>query len=203
VADTGGQVSLVPVPPLSYVSLSHHAIKYCLGDPCATFVDCDKINIVNLELTTTVNLGLARPTISDQPNENGLLGFESLEIIQPLEFFRRFSEISSLCPHWRHTPCDDLPICLQEVFALCGIKSRPGAKNMFDYSRILTKQKHKSVTSSWNLMHSDNENEKNSKKRACDSSEQQEQERLLWASHGKTAEIMKTSRAATQALRTD
>mmetsp|Transcript_39292 Transcript_39292/g.63321 ORF Transcript_39292/g.63321 Transcript_39292/m.63321 type:complete len:239 (-) Transcript_39292:687-1403(-) len=168
VAESDGHESLVAVSLQRHVSLSYQAVRYCLGDPCLTYKDCDKINIVNLELTTTVNLGLARPTISDQPNENGLLGFESLEIIQPLEFFRRFSEISSLCPHWRHTPCDDLPICLQEVFALCGIKSRPGAKNMFDYSRILTKQKHKSVTSSWNLMHSDNENEKNSKKRACD-----------------------------------
>jgi len=100
VADAGGHVSLVPVSPLSYVSLSHQAIKYCLGDPCLTFVDCDKINIVNLELTTTVNLGLARPIISGNPNKNGLLGFESLEIIKPPKIFRRFSKISALCPHW-------------------------------------------------------------------------------------------------------
>jgi len=121
-----------------------------------TFIDCDKINIINLKLTTTVNLGLARPTISGNPNKNSLLGFGSLEIIKPSEFFTRFSEISALCPHWQHTPCDDLPICLEEVFALCGIKSRPGAKNVFDYSKILTKQQHKSVASSWNLVHSDN-----------------------------------------------
>ena len=169
VAESGGCVSLVAVSLQRHVSLSYQAVRHCLGDPCVTYEDCDKINIVNLEITTSVNLGLARPTISHEPNKNGLLGFASLEIIKPSEFFARFSEISAFCDHWRHTQDDGkMTVCLEQVFALCGIKSRIGAKNIFDYNKIISSKKHKSVESSWKSVLGDDKNEANSKKRARD-----------------------------------
>jgi len=169
VAESDGRESLVAVCLQRHVSLSYHSVRYCLGDPCLTYKDCDKINIVNLEITTAVSLGLARPTISNKPKENGLLGFASLEIIMPSEFFARFSEISRFCEHWRHTQDDGMmTVCLEQVFALCGIKSRLGAKNIFDYSKIIASKKHKSVTSSWKCVQSDDDNVAKSKKRARD-----------------------------------
>jgi len=169
VAESGGRVSLVAVSLQRHVSLSYQAVRYCLGDPYVTYKDCDKINIVNLEITTAVNLGLARPTISQKHEENGLLGFASLEIIMPSTLFARFSEISTFCEHWRHTQDDGMmTVCLEQVFALCGIKSRLGAKNIFDYSKIIASKKHKSVASSWEWVHSNDENVAKSKERACD-----------------------------------
>lgn len=143
---------------LDFVSLSTNAIEWVLGR-AVTNTDCDKINIVNLELTSTVNQGLARLIISDKAHENGILGFASLELLDPPAFFARFCEMSARCTHWRRATAaaGNIPVCLEQVFKLCDIQPRPGTLNVFDCrgmshsSGSVASRKRKKIEDAWIL----------------------------------------------------